>query len=332
MQTLINSKRRYLIVSVLILYSNVPANGFFTSRSLNGIKHHTILLINRNPKSRTAQFYSSENKNGSNEEGSFHLEETRKQLESLVTEDESNNSSFSSSTKRLSYAQSPVFRLPSGSLASNFDDYEIPVQTPITTIERERKQLEINLLQELKHGNEVIPKLWDLWYRERGSKAATKLYEADELIGQGVSGFAKAEMILLELLNEHGIHWVEPSNRLATLYFVEGKLQASEAICLVVLSVKPWHFGAINGLAMIHTLKGQERSQSRSILSQLPPVVSTDPYDPRTEWVNKAVEEAKLRLRNAEELLHNSFGKQDRHAINKEGPDHFELEEASPWQ
>jgi hypothetical protein len=37
----------------------------------------------------------------------------------------------------------------------------------------------------------------------------------------------------------------------ATLY-MQGRMDEAETLCKIVLSVKPWHFGALSGIVMIY--------------------------------------------------------------------------------
>ncbi|EEC50652.1 predicted protein, partial [Phaeodactylum tricornutum CCAP 1055/1] len=94
--------------------------------------------------------------------------------------------------------------------------------------------------------DDSVSNLWTLWYQERGVKAAAQLGEAEVLTGNP-RGWIKAEAILRELISEYGVYWTEPVNRLATLYYIQGRLEEAEVLCKIVLQLKPWHFGALSG-------------------------------------------------------------------------------------
>ena len=47
--------------------------------------------------------------------------------------------------------------------------------------------------------------------------------------------WGEAEQVLRDLIEENGIHWVEPVNRLATLLYMQGRLEESKHLCEVVL-------------------------------------------------------------------------------------------------
>ena len=56
---------------------------------------------------------------------------------------------------------------------------------------------------------------------------------------------------LLSLIDEYGIYFVEPVNRLATLYFLKGKFLTSYKLCQLVLWIKPYHVGALSGIIQV---------------------------------------------------------------------------------
>jgi hypothetical protein len=129
------------------------------------------------------------------------------------------------------------------------------VHTPamLTSLERKRRVLEIELLQNLMHDDETVHQLWLLWFTERGNQgnATKQLYDATTY-SNDPNTWDKAEAILRDLILHHGIYWVEPMNRLATLYYLQGKYQQSIDLCKVVLHVKPWHFGALSGMVGLY--------------------------------------------------------------------------------
>jgi hypothetical protein len=116
---------------------------------------------------------------------------------------------------------------------------------------RERRLKEIELLSSLKTSDQGLNELWSLWFGERGPEAAEKLIHADDLMN--VESWSEAEDFLLNLIDEHSMHWVEPVNRLATLYYMERRYEESKALCEIVLDSKPWHFGALSGIVVLDT-------------------------------------------------------------------------------
>lgn len=120
---------------------------------------------------------------------------------------------------------------------------------PLTAMGRERLQTEIALLESLANSNQGVPALWDLWYNW-GGPDSQQLYDAEGLILAGDVERHQAEAILCQLIDEqqqqgrYHIQWVEPLNRLAYIYYLEEKYYESRVLYEVVLSIKPWHFGA----------------------------------------------------------------------------------------
>merc|ERR1719203_315785 len=72
----------------------------------------------------------------------------------------------------------------------------------------------------------------------------------------------EAENQYIELIREHCStdgslekvdlsNWVEPANRLATLYFIMGRFGESKKWCERILKARPWHVGALSGVVMV---------------------------------------------------------------------------------
>lgn len=143
----------------------------------------------------------------------------------------------------------------------DFSDLKEPVQKilrdsmkvslPITAMEIERRELEMELLNQLQYGDDTTDDLWAVWFQERGLPAAKKLMDVEKVMAS-TSMWDDAEKTLLSMIEEHGVSWVEPLNRLATLYYLQGRMEESAAICKVVLHYKPWHFGALSGIVMVY--------------------------------------------------------------------------------
>lgn len=181
---------------------------------------------------------------------------------------------------------------------------------PLTTLERQRKEAELHLLEQLQDGDDAIAELWTLWFHERGPQAAQRLVQAEEFT-KSPSTYPSAEALLHELVQEYGVAWAEPVNRLATLYYLQGKHSESRALCELVLQVKPWHFGALSGLvqvlAQLHLPDQAREWASRRLPSWAP----TGPNRRRHVWVERAVHEAQLSLEEAEAHLRESWGPPD---------------------
>ena len=206
--------------------------------------------------------------------------------------------------------RTPTYRSPSRLPAL---DVTLPPAPPLTTIERERREAEIQLLRRLKDGDDSVSDLWTLWFGERGSDAAQKLLQAEELTNHGNSlqQWTQAEDILRALIEEHGVYWVEPVNRLATLYYMTGRLDEAETLNKVVLAVKPWHFGALSGIVMIYAAQADSEKARLWAASRLPTFAPTGENRRRVVWAEEAVRSAEESLAQAEKRIRDLFGEPD---------------------
>lgn len=184
---------------------------------------------------------------------------------------------------------------------------------PLTAISRERREAEIALVSSLAEGDDALSDLWSLWFSERGPEAAAELLQAEELAGLGPDGWDEAERRLREMIDEHGVHWSEPVNRLATLLYQRGRLPESRALCELVLAVKPWHFGALSGVVLVCAGMGDVSAARLWADRRLPPVQPVGDNARRAEWVRRATGEAERSLRRAEEAVKEGFGVLDKY-------------------
>jgi hypothetical protein len=249
------------------------------------------------------------------------VEGLRQQFEALLSSDIDNSSdairqnrNTSTSIKRSARGIPPSFRftLQRLSLCSSMDDVHEPPL--LTSLDRERRVLEIQLLEQLLENDDVVmDHLWSLWYSERGRQAAQRLNDAT-VLSNNPRTWKEAEAILRALILEYGIYWVEPLNRLATLFYIQGKYQQSIDLCLIILYVKPWHFGALSGIVALYGQVNnveQARVWAQRRLPTFLPISNPQNNPRRKEWIQMAVQNAKESLRDAEDRLRRSFGERD---------------------
>jgi tetratricopeptide (TPR) repeat protein len=223
--------------------------------------------------------------------------------------------SRSTYTTKSNIPSSFVSTLKDLSLWSN--DTLVHVPPILTSLERKRRVLEIELLQNLiRNDDETIHQLWSLWYCERGNVTATKLLYDATTYSNDPNTWNEAEHILRTLILQYGIYWVEPVNRLATLYYIQGKYKQSIDLCTILLSIKPWHFGALSGMVGLYIQRNdvaQAKIWSEKRLPSYVPesVKSRNSNQRRIKWVTQAVSDAKQSLNDAEQQLQYSFGKTD---------------------
>lgn len=164
---------------------------------------------------------------------------------------------------------------------------------PLTTIGRARLDAEMECLSGLMDSDEPLSDLWTLWFEERGPSAAKELKAAEQLSMNGPQYWDEAEIKLRALIEEHGVHWAEPVNRLATLMYLQGRLKESKELCEIVLAVKPWHFGALSGVVMVCAGLSDVSGARMWADRRLPPLrPDGDTTERRILWVERAVKEA----------------------------------------
>jgi hypothetical protein len=261
------------------------------------------------------------------DDDAFDVEKARKRFEALVgnTKEESFKATTSS---KQTFERLPNFgnnknKIRSATIYNNPSplpalDVVLPPANPLTTIERERRQVEIQLLAQLAEGDETVTDIWTLWFGERGSEAAKKLVRAEELTNESPTLWKQAEDILRDLIQEYGVYWVEPLNRLSTLYYMQGRLDEAETLCKIVLAVKPWHFGALSGIVMVYAAQADSEKARMWAASRLPTFAPTGPNRRRIAWAETAVASAQESLDIAEKRVQELFGPPDDYIIKKE--------------
>lgn len=211
------------------------------------------------------------------------------------------------------------------------DDDSISLPTPpppLTAADRERRVTEIQLMKQLDDSSSstettmALQLLWDLWFGERGLTAKKQLEQADLLMSDS-SHWSQCETLLSNMIQEHGPYFCEPVNRLATLYYLQGRYVESYKLCRVVLHVKPWHVGALSGIVLVCTQLQGQREKARYWAEQRLPAVpdstsflpfdsSRGPVNPRRKvWVERAVQNAEKALQQAEQRTQDSFQQLD---------------------
>jgi hypothetical protein len=261
-----------------------------------------------------------------NRQSSFDVENARQRLENLLdieTENdniESNNDDKNTAKKRTTTTgTSTTMTFSFSELLSaysndgiDFSLSALPKPPPLSTIERDRRKVEIKLLKSLDVGDEGLGFLWDHWYSERGIKAKSLLEETDNMFTDP-SSWVQCERNLIQLIDEYGIYFVEPVNRLATLYFLQGKLPVSYKLCQLILSIKPYHIGALSGIVQV-CINLRDPNEAREwAKKRLPSLGAGDQQQQelesprRIEWVEWAVVTAKEQLDESERRTQKDF-------------------------
>jgi hypothetical protein len=232
--------------------------------------------------------------------------------------------------------------------SSDLDSIKLPAAPPMSSIERLRRENEIILLQQLKNSDDASNELWNLWYSERGALGKKRLSETDVIMGNP-QRWDECEALLVRLIDgsyqngggsdgdgtkniddrvdeyvdpRPGIYFVEAVNRLATLYFLQRRLDDSYKLCRIVLQLKPWHFGALSGIVQVCVALGNRDEARKWAERRLPSLVSgrsfpgapinadIGPKNPRrAEWCEIAEANARKLYFLAEENIVQGLGK-----------------------
>ena len=129
------------------------------------------------------------------------------------------------------------------------------------------------------------------------------------------SHWPEAEARLQDMIAHHGVQFCEPLNRLATLYYMQGRYAESKKLCQLVLDQKPWHFGALSGIVMVCASTKDIQGARQWAARRLPPMVPNGTSDNhrRKIWARRAVDDARKALMEEEERIRQAFGKRQRY-------------------
>ncbi|GAX21633.1 hypothetical protein FisN_29Hh070 [Fistulifera solaris] len=256
------------------------------------------------PTSVVSRQSSSTCRTSKDDENDFDVETARQNLDKLIKKGEEPKKKKEGKEYSVSRLISPYYEIT------------LPPPPPMTAMERDRRLAEIKIIQRLTD-EDATDDLWELWFNERGATARDGLKQADQLMSDP-NTWKQCEMVLLNLLHKHGVYFVEPVNRLATLYYLQGRYDQSFKLCQVVLELKPWHFGALSGIVAVCIGKGDReaarfwadrRLPNMVAASSFPPFSDTGAVNPRRkEWVERAVHDAAEALLAAEMRTAKSFG------------------------
>lgn len=263
----------------------------------------------------------SDDSNGIGDAASFDLERTRQRLENLIlntgdeTQDFNSGGNAENCDGETNSNTSPPFSfakiLADFGNGADFSMSSFPPSPPLSSTERDRRLSEIRLLEYLVEGDDAVSALWNHWYSERGSRTKACLDQIGGLL-TNPEDWDECEGLLIELVDEHGIHFVEPVNLLATLYFLQGKLELSYKLCQIVLTQKPYHIGALSGIVQVALGLNDPIASRDWAHKRLPRPSSGEGLQrlenpQRVEWVKNAVAKAKELLEQADRRTKEDF-------------------------
>jgi len=225
------------------------------------------------------------------DEVDFNVEAARQQLESIMGTAGIKSKSASSSESEFTLDGDP----PILSLDTLYRQSPPP---PLSAKAKESKITEMQLINALSQSDDSLSEIWSHWFAEKGAGPAHDLLHAEELANSGSpDDFPEAERLLRKLIAKHSVYWAEPVNRLATLLYRQGRLRESKACCEIVLTVKPWHFGALSGIVLV--CAGMKDYVNAKIWAdrRLPPIQPNGTTNERrSDWVRRAVKDATLTM------------------------------------
>lgn len=96
--------------------------------------------------------------------------------------------------------------------------------------------------------------LWERWFNEKGTEARTALMQATRLMERGE--FVRAEGQVNRLLDTYP-DFAEAFNKRATIRYLMGDFTEAAADCEQVITLKPYHFGALHGLGLCRMQLGE---------------------------------------------------------------------------
>ena len=167
---------------------------------------------------------------------------------------------------------------------------------PLTSASRARLEKEIDLLQQISYDSyTACQEIEKLWRTSRGGQSYQALEIAESMmIRDGGS-------LLLDIINDEGLYWLEPLHSLANLLEMQGRFNDSKDIYEMILQHKPWHFNAAKGLNKCNKSLGLRATQDELDVN------STGPSMENQQWSNKMVEVAKSYLQQSEYGLQSFF-------------------------
>ena len=173
---------------------------------------------------------------------------------------------------------------------------------PLTSIKRARMEKEIDLLQQLVHGNDAATELSNLWINERGPRAAKGLQMARALVQRGL--WQQAEQMLVSMIEEEGVHFLAPVSQLAQLYAKQGRLGDAKQLYELVLSQKPWYLDSLLG---IHEVCKKLDNHKELVKWDRELIPFLENRSNREAWVRRMVTKAKEMLNNSGKELQYFF-------------------------
>ena len=105
-------------------------------------------------------------------------------------------------------------------------------------------------------GDAIVADIWKVWLQSGSADMDGRMEQATKLMAHGLLPYA---IEALDAIVAAAPHWAEGWNKRATVLFLMGEYDRSLADIERVLALEPRHFGALAGIGMIRTQKGELR-------------------------------------------------------------------------
>ncbi len=131
----------------------------------------------------------------------------------------------------------------------------------------DEKELLQNLLsQSSEQRQSATHSLWNLWLRQAGEEAESRIRNGTEKMDRHQYELAQQEF---ENLVVDYPEFAEAHNKLATVLYMQRKYDQSIKECEITLKMNPNHFGAWNGLGLCHYQLGHYQEAIESFKTAL---------------------------------------------------------------
>ena len=107
-----------------------------------------------------------------------------------------------------------------------------------------------------QEGDTAVAEIWKLWLQSGRPELDELMEQATRLIGHGLASLA---LPVLDDIVKRAPDWAEGWNKRATALYLAGEHDRSLADIERALALEPRHFGALAGIGLIRTAKGEYR-------------------------------------------------------------------------
>jgi tetratricopeptide (TPR) repeat protein len=105
-------------------------------------------------------------------------------------------------------------------------------------------------------GDAIVADIWKIWLQSGSADMDARMEHATRLMGHGL---LQPALGVLDEIVAAAPKWAEAWNKRATIFFLLGEHERSLADIERVLALEPRHFGALAGIGMIRSQKGELR-------------------------------------------------------------------------